>query len=736
MDRPISKLLGKLKLTDSGSVKFNVSKKKHDSASNSNNSNANAGIPAGSSGGGSSLPLAPSSAAASPARPGQFSLASATTSDTCVPASGRGGGGGGTAAAGGGGGMGMTSSQLLTTPSTSSTVGTIPPDGEQPLHPSTLAPLRRPTSQQRVSCYLGEGVDSHLRRESGLGPECDPLGAFGSKASLNQRRYSLEIQQLVQRQQLLSQPPPLSVPPPYPAATGYGSAPRASGGGLAEPGYLSEPERHKRFSLQETLFYKRLSTGSELWESTRPASLSHPPHRPSDMSGGGVGGGGGGLFYPPGPTLSPCSSFSFQESVLVSPRSSFASSTASGGGGGSPMGSRCSSNRTSGISLGYDLRYSASGGLPTQQQSPSVQTGGSATGYGVPGRAGVTPTETWTQYLDGGMRSGAYDSRHSYPPAVGSPAATCYQAGPEWWEEQPAGVQGKEAGTMGERARYSDLPGTRYQEELTRLLLRDAVLEGDGLLEGLMLKEHSLGLMAHSKPGVTQPGGSGKPQEDPGAGAGREATENRQEFFGTCVKCGKGVYGADNACQALENLYHTRCFICVSCGRTLRNKDFYNVNGSVYCKEDYMFSGFQAAAEKCSVCGHLILEQILQALGNSYHPGCFRCVVCSKALDGVPFTVDQHSKIYCVADYNKTFAPKCAACLQPILPTEGSEEILRVVSMNKDYHFECYHCEECGKQLSDKPGSQCFPLDSHLLCHSCHMNRVCTTHNIPPPNTH
>uniref|UniRef100_A0A667Y7Z2 Ajuba LIM protein n=1 Tax=Myripristis murdjan TaxID=586833 RepID=A0A667Y7Z2_9TELE len=712
MDRPISKLLEKLKLTDSGSVKFNSSKKKHDSASTSNNSNGNIAISGGT---------------ASPSRPGQFSLASATAAEACVPVSGRG--------AGGGGGIGVPSTQLLSTPPASSTVGAVPSDAEQPLHPVTLAPLRRRSPQQRASCYLGEGVDSHMRRESGLGPECDPLGAFGSKASLNQRRYSLELQQLVRRQQLLSQPPPLSVPPPYPTATGYGSASRAGGGGVAEAGYLSEPERHKRLSLQEALLYKRLSTGSELWESTRPASLSHPPHRPSDVTGGG----GGGFFYPPGPTLSPCSSFSLQESVLVSPRSSFASSTASGGGGGSPMGSRCSSNRTSGISLGYDSRYSASGGLPPQQSFTSLQTGGSTGGYAGPSRAGVLTAEAWTHYLEGGVPPGAHDTRHSYPPAVGSPAAACYQAGPEWWEEQRA--RGEEGCVTGERARYSDLPGTRYQEELTRLLLRDAEVEGEGLLGGLMLKEQPPPVKTLPKSATTTVVSAGttgplKTQEGPGVCAGREATENRQEFFGTCVKCGKGVYGADNACQALDSLYHTRCFTCVSCGRTLRNKDFYNVNGSVYCKEDYMFSGFQAAAEKCSVCGHLILEQILQALGNSYHPGCFRCVVCSKALDGVPFTVDHHSNIYCVADYNKTFAPKCAACLQPILPAEGSEEILRVVSMNKDYHFECYHCEECGKQLSDKPGSQCFPLDSHLLCHSCHMTRVCTTHNIPPHNTH
>ncbi|XP_022246181.1 lipoma-preferred partner homolog [Limulus polyphemus] len=194
------------------------------------------------------------------------------------------------------------------------------------------------------------------------------------------------------------------------------------------------------------------------------------------------------------------------------------------------------------------------------------------------------------------------------------------------------------------------------------------------------------------------------------------------DFLGICYKCGENVLGAEGGCTAMSQIYHRHCFTCHVCHKELQGKSFYIVDGNPHCEEDYLNS-----LEKCYVCGNPICERILRATGNPYHPECFKCVVCGKCLDSVPFTVDATNQIYCIDDFHKKFAPRCCVCKQPIMPEPDLQETVRVVALDRSFHVDCYRCEDCNILLSSEAeGYGCYPLDDHILCKNCNAKRVQT----------
>nr|XP_057928864.1 lipoma-preferred partner isoform X2 [Doryrhamphus excisus] len=192
-----------------------------------------------------------------------------------------------------------------------------------------------------------------------------------------------------------------------------------------------------------------------------------------------------------------------------------------------------------------------------------------------------------------------------------------------------------------------------------------------------------------------------------------------EEYFGRCASCGENVVGEGTGCTAMDQVFHVDCFVCMTCSSKLRGRPFYAVDKKAYCEPCYVNT-----LETCTICSKPIMERILRATGKAYHPHCFTCVVCHRSLDGVPFTVDASNHIHCIEDFHKKFAPRCCMCSEPIMPAPGQEETVRIVALDRDFHVQCYRCEDCGSLLSEGDNQGCYPLDGHVLCKNCNTGRI------------
>ncbi|KAM7083749.1 filamin-binding LIM protein 1 [Ciconia maguari] len=183
-----------------------------------------------------------------------------------------------------------------------------------------------------------------------------------------------------------------------------------------------------------------------------------------------------------------------------------------------------------------------------------------------------------------------------------------------------------------------------------------------------------------------------------------------------CAFCHKAVGPREPTVEAMRKQYHADCFTCRTCHRLLAGQRYYQKDGRPMCDACY-----QATLEKCAKCQGLITEHIVRALGKGYHPGCFSCAACGRAIGTESFAVDEQDEVYCVADFYRKYAVVCSACKHPIVPHED-KDTYKIECLGRSFHESCYRCESCRMPLSPEPTENgCYPLDDHLLCKSCHI---------------
>ncbi|XP_072465092.1 filamin-binding LIM protein 1 isoform X1 [Notamacropus eugenii] len=202
------------------------------------------------------------------------------------------------------------------------------------------------------------------------------------------------------------------------------------------------------------------------------------------------------------------------------------------------------------------------------------------------------------------------------------------------------------------------------------------------------------------------------PPEEP------DRVPEREESTDICAFCHKVVSPRELAVEAMKRQYHAQCFTCRACHQQLAGKRFYQKDGRPLCESCY-----QDTLEKCGRCQAVVLDHVIRALGQTFHPECFTCVVCSRCIGDESFALDEQNEVYCLDDFYRKFAPVCSICEKPIIPRDG-KDAFKIECMGRNFHENCYRCEDCRILLSVEPTDQgCYPLNDRLFCKPCHIKR-------------
>ncbi|XP_020788836.1 leupaxin isoform X2 [Boleophthalmus pectinirostris] len=168
---------------------------------------------------------------------------------------------------------------------------------------------------------------------------------------------------------------------------------------------------------------------------------------------------------------------------------------------------------------------------------------------------------------------------------------------------------------------------------------------------------------------------------------------------GHCAACKKIIVG--KIITALGETWHPEHFVCAVCKVDLCTTSFFEREGWPYCAKDY----HEQFSPRCAYCKGPILQNILTALDQTWHPEHFFCSHCGD-LFGPDGFLEKEGKPYCCKDFYNLFAPKCSGCGEAV-----RENYL--TAANGTWHPECFVCSDCLTPLSS---GHFLGLEGQALC--------------------
>ncbi|KAL4000419.1 SH2B adaptor protein 1/3 [Sarotherodon galilaeus] len=168
---------------------------------------------------------------------------------------------------------------------------------------------------------------------------------------------------------------------------------------------------------------------------------------------------------------------------------------------------------------------------------------------------------------------------------------------------------------------------------------------------------------------------------------------------GHCASCNKCIVG--KMITALGEVWHPEHFVCAVCKMELSTTGFFERDGQPYCDKDY----HQLFSPRCAYCKGPIMQNIVTALDQTWHPEHFFCAHCG-GLFGTEGFLEKDGKPYCCKDFYHLFAPKCSGCGESV-----RENYL--TAANGTWHPECFVCADCLKPFTD---GSFMELNGRPLC--------------------